>query len=225
MSTERKCLAIILKNPFRFVWRVVVGFRANNGLILSGAIAYNTLLSIIPVFTLSLIVLSHWTDEQKLLFYLGKNLQLVVPGLTETLLRHAEEFLLHRRVAGWISIAVMLFFSSIAFMVLENTMEVIFSHRATEVRRHVLVSVFLPYIFTIVLVVGLLLITLLSGALQTVAGKSFTLFAWTVRMENISETFIYLSGFVGLIVLLSSIYMVMPVGKVTVVCSSPGITF
>jgi len=214
MSTERKCLAIILKNPFRFVWRVVVRFRANKGLILSGAIAYNTLLSIIPVFTLLLIVLSHLTDEQKLLFYLGKNLQLVVPGLTETLLRHAEEFLQHRRVAGWISIAVMLFFSSIAFMVLENTMEVIFSHRATEERRHVLVSAFLPYIFTIVLVIGLLLITLLSGALQTVAGKSFTLFAWTVRMDNISETFIYLSGFVGLIVLLSSIYMVMPVGNI-----------
>ena len=33
-------------------------------------------------------------------------------------------------------------------------------------------------------------------------------------MGNISETFIYLSGFVGLIVLLSSIYMVMPVGKI-----------
>ena len=126
MSTERKCLAIILKNPFRFVWRVVLRFHANKGLILSGAIAYNTLLSIIPVFTLLLIVLSHLVDEQKLLFYLGENLQLVVPGLTETLLRHAEEFLLHRRVAGWISIAVMLFFSSIAFMVLENTMEVIF---------------------------------------------------------------------------------------------------
>lgn len=214
MGTERECLAIILKNPFRFVWRVVLRFQANKGFILSGAIAFNTLLSIIPVFTLSLIVLSHLIDEQKLLFYLGKNLQLVVPGLTETLLRHAEEFLQHRRVAGWISIAAMLFFSSIAFMVLENTMEVIFSHRATSERRHVLVSAFLPYIFTIVLVVGLLLITLLSAALQTVEGKSITLFAWTVRMDNISETFVYLSGFVGLIVLLSSIYMVMPVGKI-----------
>ena len=214
MSTERQCLAIILKNPFRFVWRVVLRFHANKGLVLSGAVAYNTLLSIIPVFTLSLIVLSHLIDEQRLLFYLGKNLQLVVPGLTETLLRHAEEFLQHRRVAGWISIAAMLFFSSIAFMVLENTMEVIFSHRSTTERRHLLVSAFLPYIFTIVLVIGLLLITLLSGALQTVEGKSFTLFAWTVRMGNISETFIYLSGFVGLIVLLSSIYMVMPVGKI-----------
>lgn len=214
MSTERKCLAIILKNPFRFMWQVVVRFRANKGLILSGAIAYNTLLSIIPVFTLSLIILSHLIDEQKLLFYLGKNLQLVVPGLTETLLRHAEEFLLHRRVAGWISIAVMLFFSSIAFMVMENTMEVIFPHRATTERRHVLVSVFLPYIFTIVLVIGLLLLTLLSGAMQTMAGRSFTLFAWTLEMDKISHTFIYLAGFFGLIILLSSIYMVMPVGKI-----------
>ena len=216
MGTERKCLAIIMKNPFRFVWRVIVRFHANQGLILAGAIAYNTLLSIIPLFTLTLIVLSHLVDKQTLLLYIGKNLQLVVPGLSETLLRHAEEFLLHRRVAGWISIAVMLFFSSIAFMVLENTMKVIFSHRVTTEKRHLLVSAFLPYIFTIVLVIGLLLITLLSGALQAVAGKRITLFLWTLSMENISEAFIYLAGFFGLIILLSSIYMVMPVGKIKV---------
>jgi membrane protein len=214
MSTTTKCVDLVLRSPLKFLWRVIQGFRANQGVILAGAIAYNTLLSIIPVFTLLLVVLSHLVNEQELLIFIENNLKLVVPGLTEALLAHAGQFLKHRRVAGWISIVAMLFFSSIAFYVLESTMSVIFSHRTTTKRRHFLISAIIPYVFTIVLVVGLLLITLVSGALQTMEGKRFTLLAWTLELNNISGVFIYIAGFVGLIILLGSIYMVMPVGKI-----------
>ena len=61
---------------------------------------------------------------------------------------------------------------------------------------------------------GLLLITLLSAALQTTSGKNVTLLIWTLELSSISEIVLYVAGFVGLIVLLSSIYMVMPVGQI-----------
>ena len=40
----------------------------------------------------------------------------------------------------------MLFFSSLAFTVLENAMSIIFVHRVKESRRSLLVSLVLPYI-------------------------------------------------------------------------------
>lgn len=47
--------------------RVAKGSRANQGLLLAGAVAYDTLLSLIPLLILILIVLSHVIDRGQLL--------------------------------------------------------------------------------------------------------------------------------------------------------------
>ena len=60
----------------------------------------------------------------------------------------------------------MLFFSSLAFTVLENAMSVIFHHRVAIRRRHFLVSAILPYCYILCLGVGLLIVTLVSNSLQ-----------------------------------------------------------
>jgi uncharacterized BrkB/YihY/UPF0761 family membrane protein len=49
----------ILHNPLCFIKQVIRSFQANQGLLLSGAVAYYTLLSIIPLFSLILIALSY----------------------------------------------------------------------------------------------------------------------------------------------------------------------
>lgn len=216
MKTQVYNLFETLRRPLRFLWRVIRKFHSNKGLILAGAIAYNTLLSIIPAFTLLLIILSHLVDDQTLLVAVESNLKLVIPGLTDTLLKHAAEFLNYRRVVGWISVAVMLFFSSIAFMVLENTMAVIFSHRAKAKRRPFIISAIMPYIFTLVLVLALSVVTLMSGALEAMEDKKLTLFFWTLHLDKVNDITLYLLGFGGLIVLLSSIYMVLPIGGIKV---------
>jgi len=116
--------SILYKDPFSFLKQVVIDFRANNGLLLSGALAYYTLLSIIPLFTLALVVSSHFYSKKELLSLIRGNMELVVvvPGLTETLLDHIGVFLNYRKVIGWVGIMVLLFFSSMAFSILENTM-------------------------------------------------------------------------------------------------------
>ena len=45
---------------FSFMLRVLRGFKRNQGLLLSSAVAYHTLLSIVPMSILALIVLSHF---------------------------------------------------------------------------------------------------------------------------------------------------------------------
>ena len=196
------------------MWRVILGFRANKGLVLSSALAFNILLSIVPCFTLLLVALSHLVDDQVLLMQIENNLEIFVPGLSETILSQAESFLRHRGVAGSISILFLLFFSGIAFTVLEDTMTIIFSHHAVKQRRHFLVSAILPYVFTLLIVLGLFVTSYLHGALETMDGSELRFFSWTLNVGGVSETFLYFAGLLGLILLLSSIYMVMPVGQI-----------
>jgi YihY family inner membrane protein len=203
------------KSLFGFFVQVLSDFRANQGLLLSGAVAYYTLLSIIPFFTLALVVSSHFFTEQQLIALLRDNLDLVVPGLTNTLLEQVSKFLQFREVISWVGIIVMLFFSSITFTVLENTMSVIFYHRVVIARRHFLVSAILPYIFVLVLGVALLLITFIAGTLQALDTDVVTLFAWKIELRGVTHLFLYLLGVLGLVLLLTAIYMVMPLGNMS----------
>lgn len=201
--------------PFRFTWRAIKAFNANQGLLLSGAVAYYTLLSVIPIFTLFLVVLSHFLDDARLLDLVRENLQLFVPGLTELLLGQVEKFIEHRVVIGWVGILVMLFFSSMAFTILENAMSVIFFHRVSVRRRHFLVSAIIPYIYIMLVGGGVMVITLVSGALDSANQSTITLFAWKLTVDEVSHSVLYLLGITGLVMLLSSIYMVMPVGRIS----------
>ena len=55
-------LALLLADPAGFAWRVLKAFKANQGLLLAGAVAYYALLSIVPLLILSVIALSHWVE-------------------------------------------------------------------------------------------------------------------------------------------------------------------
>ena len=206
----------IFKHPGLFILRVLRGFRANQGLLLSGAVAYYTLLSIIPLFTLLLVALSHVVEESRLLATLSYYLELVVPGESSAVVEQVEQFLEHREVVGWVIVGILLFFSSMAFTVLENAMQVIFFHRVAVQRRHFLLSALLPYLFILVLGIGFLIITFIAGALQTLKGAQIGLFGYTWPLSGLSVFLLYLIGLSGQILMLTAIYLVMPVGRLSV---------
>src|ERR1035437_9329329 len=156
----------VLKNPVAFALQVLKAFQANQGLLLAGAVAYYALLSIVPLLILTVIVLSQLIDQAELLQTLGRYLEWIVPGQGGAIVRELSRFLAHRDVIGWVLLATMLFFSSLAFTVLENAMSVIFLHRAAVRRRHFVVSALLPYVYILCLGFGLLVVTLVAGALQ-----------------------------------------------------------
>src|SRR5512141_2492534 len=125
---------------FSFLFRVLRGFKRNQGLLLSGAVAYYTLLSIVPMSILALVVLTHFIEEQQLIHTLSTYLEMVIPGYAATLTEQVRAFLEHRKVVGIIGFLVMLFFSSLAFSMLENAMSVIFFQRVRILRRNFLIS-------------------------------------------------------------------------------------
>jgi membrane protein len=200
---------------FSFLLRVLRGFKRNQGLLLSGAVAYHTLLSIVPMSILALIVLSHFIEGERLIHTLTTYLEMVIPGYAATLTEQVRVFLEHRKVIGIIGFLVMLFFSSIAFSMLENAMSVIFFHRVRIKRRHFLISAIIPYVYILVLGLGILLVSFITGAIETLENRQLIIFAWRLSLEGTSGFALYILGIIGEVLLLTSIYLVMPVVRIT----------
>ncbi|HEY0845941.1 MAG TPA: YihY/virulence factor BrkB family protein [Noviherbaspirillum sp.] len=206
----------ILTHPGTFAWRVLRGFRANQGLLLAGAVAYYALLSIVPLLIVTVIALSHVIDRAELLETLGRYLEWLIPGQSKAIVGELGSFLLHREVVGLVLLGTLVFFSSLAFTVLENAMSVIFFHRVAIRRRHFIVSALLPYFYILFLGLGLLIVTLVSGSLQAMGQESVYFLGWHWSLRGVSGVLLYLLGLGGEILVLSSVYLVMPVGRLSV---------
>jgi membrane protein len=204
-----------LGSPLGFAWRVLKAFRANQGFLLAGAVAYYALLSIVPLLILTVIALSHVIDQRELLSTLGRYLGWLLPGQSKPIVDELANFLAHRDVLGWVLLVTMLFFSSLAFTVLENAMQVIFLHRIAVRKRRYIVSALLPYLYILCLGFGLLIVTLVAGSLQAIGEESIELFGREWSLSGISGFLLYMLGLGGEIFILTSVYMVMPVGRLS----------
>jgi len=213
-TSPRATVTFLLKRLGTFLWRVIKGFQRNQGLLLSGAVAYYGLLSIVPLLALLLVGLSHFMPEEALLASVHQHLDFILPVNANALTSQIGAFLDHRGVIGWVGTAVLIFFSTMAFTVLENAMSVIFFHRVNIHRRHYLVSALIPFIFIALLGLGVVVVTLVSGALQGLDSEYVTLFGYTWVLDGASGLVLYLLGVSGLILLMTSLYFVMPVGKI-----------
>lgn len=205
----------LFKRAGAFAVQTLRAFRANQGILLAGAVAYYALLSIVPLLILTVIALSHVIDEVELLDALGRYLEWLVPGQAQSIVAELTSFLDHRDVIGWLLLASMIFFSSLAFTVLENAMSVIFFHRVAVHRRHFLVSALLPYCYILFLGIGLLLVTLVSGSLQIIGEENIDFLGRNWSLGRLSAVLLYLLGVGGEIFLLASVYLVMPVGRLS----------
>lgn len=203
----------VLTHPGGFALSVVRAFRANHALLLAGAVAYYTLLSIVPLLILILIALSDIIDQRALLATLGRYLELLIPGQSAAVVADLARFLGHRGVIGSVLLATMVFFSSLAFTVLENAMSVIFLHRIVTLRRHFLVSAIIPYCYILFLGCGLLLMTLVSGTIQAIGVQNIDFLGRTWSLHGVSGGLLYFLGVAGEVFVLTSIYLVMPVGQ------------
>lgn len=203
----------MLRHPGRFAWQTLKGFRANQGLLLAGAVAYYALLSIVPLLILTVIALSHLIDQSELLGTLGRYLEWLVPGQAAAIVTELANFLDKRGEIGWLLFVTMLFFSSLAFTVLENAMSVIFLHRVVERKRRFIFSALIPYVYILSLGIGLLLVTLVAGSLQAVGKENVNLFGREWSLSGFSGVLLYLLGVAGEVFVLTSVYLVMPAGR------------
>jgi YihY family inner membrane protein len=199
----------------RFTFQVLRDFHRRQGLLLAGAVAYYTLLSIVPLLALILVGLSHFVNEDQLIQTIARNLELLIPGYADSLANQVRMFLARRHLVGVVGFLIMLFFSSMAFSVLESTMAVIFSHRKKSMRRPFFISAIIPYVFILLMALGLLLVTLIAGSLDALERQQVGLLGFEVSLKGSSKILLYLLGMGGMILMLTSFYLVMPVGRIS----------
>ena len=204
----------VMGRLFSFLLRVLRRFIRNQGLLLSGAVAYYTLLSIVPLSILALIVLTHFIEEQQLIQTLSTYLEMVIPGYAATLTEQVRAFLEYRKVVGIIGFLVMLFFSSLAFSMLENAMAVIFLQRVSIKRRNLLISAIIPYAYIFVMGLGIVLVSFIVGAIDTLESKHLTILGRSLNLGGATGVALHILGIVGEVLMLTSIYLVMPVVRV-----------
>lgn len=200
-------------HPGAFALQVIKAFRANQGLLLAGAVAYYTLLSIVPLLILVVIALSHVIDQAVLLETLRRALEWVVPGQSKAVVQELAAFLAHRDVLGWVLLGTMLVFSSLAFTVLENAMSVIFLHRVVVRRRHFIVSALLPLGYVVFIGIGLFVGTVVLAIASAVGEENVIVLGHSWSLGPTSRLVLSIGGVAAEIVFLSSLYFFMPVGR------------
>ena len=208
-------LSEVLKSPGAFAVRSLKAFRANQGLLLAGAVAYYALLSIVPLLILVVVVLSHWLEHALLLDTLERYLGWLFPGQAPPVVAELARFIEHQEVLGWVLLGTLIFFSSLAFTVLENAISIIFYHRVAVRRRHFLVSAILPYCYILFLGTGVLIAALAAGGLEALGTHSIDFLGRSWSLDPFSGAGLYLLGLAGEILIISSVYLVMPVGRLS----------
>ncbi len=189
----------VLKQPGRFTLQVLKAFQKNQGLLLSGALAYYILLSIIPLLTFLLLMLSHVVDETALMTTLRRYIGLIIPGNSQAILEQVRSILGHREVASWVVLGSMLFFSSLAFSVLESAMSIMFVLRVRHTTRPLLISLLLPYLYILLLGIGFLVMTVIASLLQSMSNDQIILLGRGWSLDRLSVVLLYLAGVAGLI--------------------------
>jgi len=199
----------------RFARRVVAAFLRNRGVLLAGGVGYSALLSIVPFLTLTLVVLTSFSDEALVLGALRRELDFLLPQHADTVLREAQAFLEHPAGLSAVSVVALLFFSSIAFRMLEEAVASIFHGSGWTARRSVWLSALLPFLFMTLLMVSVFALTLLASIAGGPGGSTATAYGLEVPASPATRLVLRLAGFAGLVLLFAGTYKVLPVGRIS----------
>lgn len=207
--------ATLTGRVLRFALRVLGAFLRNRGILLAGGLGYNILLSIVPLFALICVLLTHVVNEQQLLDVMEIQARHLAPAHAEVLLDAVRAVLDSRDVIGVVGTLVLLVFSSFAFRMLEDAMAIIFHQPDEPAQRSFWVSALLPYAFMLVLGTGLLALTLVVSLADALNDLVLAIFGRELPLAGASVILLNLLSFIGMFVLFSAVYKVLPVVRIS----------
>jgi YihY family inner membrane protein len=194
----------VLRGSLRLGLRVVRRFRDNGGLVLANAIAYDGLLSFVPLLLLATALFAQLVDRERFLQVIRAEVLAIVPPRTARPFIDALTGLLEAPSAtSVLGLATLLFFSTQAFRTLQRALAVTFRHRhELHQPRTLLASVGIAVAY--VLAIGVV------SALQALALVGLESVPWLAARVPSSLHFF---ATIGLAALISSFYLVMQVGR------------
>ncbi|HEY3447379.1 MAG TPA: YihY/virulence factor BrkB family protein [Myxococcales bacterium] len=204
-----------LSRLLRFGGRVVGAFLSNRGILLAGGVGYNVLLSLVPFLTLAVASLSVFFEEERILGIVRSELNMLVPQHADTILQAVQTFLQNQAATRAVSFVFLLLFSGIAFRMLEEAVAAIFQTHTGLASRRFWVSALLPYVFNLVLMSALFLVTLLNSGLDALGHGSVRLLGVELFLASSARLLLRVAGFAGLVVLFAGIYRFLPVVRIS----------
>ncbi|MFD2189779.1 YihY/virulence factor BrkB family protein [Pistricoccus aurantiacus] len=205
----------LVSRLLRFCWRVIGRFFANRGILLAGGVGYNVLLSIVPLFAVLSVTLTHIVAEDRMLEIIDFQARHLAPSHADVIQEAVRALLDSPEKTGLLGILVLFVFSSFAFRMLEDSFAIIFRRLEIPKKRRMWISVLLPYAFIMVLGSGLLGLTVLVSTIDALDTLLDLIFASHFPFANISTWLLSLFSFIGLFLLFSAIYKVLPVAKIS----------
>jgi uncharacterized BrkB/YihY/UPF0761 family membrane protein len=158
---------IRIPNVVGFLVRVLRDFfLRNHGMLLTGSVAFNLMLSLIPLCAVLVVFFSSFIHHEIMMETLVKELEMISPGFAPTIVEVIEGFLRNRNLIGGIGFLSLLLFSSKAFRVIEDSFAVIFHKPLPGLKRRFWISALLPYLFILIIAAGLILITAANALLD-----------------------------------------------------------
>lgn len=189
-------------------------FLRNHGLLLTGSVAFNMMLSLIPLCAVLVVVFSNFIQTGLLLQAIRSELAIVAPGMAAPVEDALRGFLQARGYVGGIGLLTLLFFSSKAFRVLEDAFAIIFHQPLPSLRRKFWVSALLPYLFILIVAAGLILIT----AVNSFTASQGYMTGWFPGAGHVigrhAAAIVHFTCFGALVVLFTLFYRIMPVARV-----------
>lgn len=205
---------VLARQIWQFSWRVLGAFLHNRGILLAGGVGYNVLLSTVPLFALICVLLTHIVDEQRLLGIIAIQASHLAPAHADVILDSVRTLVDSRNVVGFVGTLVLLFFSSFAFRMLEDSIALIFHQPDEAKKRRFWVSALLPYAFMLVLGAGLLALTVLVAMGSAFNQLVIVLFNVELPSASVAVVSLNILSFVGMCGLFSAIYKIMPVVRI-----------
>jgi YihY family inner membrane protein len=200
----------------RFARRVVLRFYRKKGLLLGSAVAFNGLLSLVPLVGLAIVILSNFTDSQTLIHVITRQLDVAVPHSSARIGPAIQEFMEARALASGVGIAVVMFFSALAFRTLDDALSAIFDSGRPHKRRHPILSLTLPLMFMGLVIGAMVALSLLVSAVEALPAHVVHLLGVVdVSLGSAAMSGIQVLSFFLIVALFASFYRIMPEAKVT----------
>ena len=190
-------------------------FLRNHGLLLTAAVAYNMMLSLIPLSAVLLVIFSQFIDQALLMETITSEVALIAPGFTPILTEVLVGFLDSRQLIGWVGLGSLLVFSSLAFRVMEDAIAIIFHRPLPTPKRKFWISALMPYLFILIVAGGLIAVTTVNAIIDTLENSNQVIFGFRLSLHEHINHVIYITGVLSLVLLFTLFYKLMPVAKIS----------
>lgn len=194
-----------------FVRRVFRRFYRRNGLLFASAVAYNTMLSIVPLLGLALVTASVVVDAETIQRLVDAEIAQVLPGSGEPIKRAFASFVEQRAAATGISIVVLVIFSALAFRSLDEAISAMFDapeHHPQE--QHRFAELIIPLAYVALVSVGIIILTVITVGLDMLPEEGFSILGTHFTLAAAYEYTVRILTFIAMVAMLASFYRVMP---------------